>query len=104
MSMRTSVSKVCFTAFRRIALDRRQLGLKPALSAIRNRRTSAFSRRAFGVVLKPGVAASAGDVRRETNNSAVKVLGNETLRGIARELVETVRRNVTQEPRAADAR
>ena len=31
----------------------------------------------------------------ETNDSAVKVLGDETLRGIARELVETVRRNVT---------
>jgi type I restriction enzyme R subunit len=31
----------------------------------------------------------------ETNDSAVKVLGNETLRGIARELVETVRNNVT---------
>ncbi len=31
----------------------------------------------------------------ETNDSAVKVLGDETLRDIARELVETVRRNVT---------
>lgn len=31
----------------------------------------------------------------ETNNSAVKVLGDETLRAIARELVETVRANVT---------
>ena len=31
----------------------------------------------------------------ETNNSAVKVLGDETLRGIARELVKTVRNNVT---------
>ncbi len=31
----------------------------------------------------------------ETNNSAVKVLGDETLRAIARELVETVRGNVT---------
>ena len=31
----------------------------------------------------------------ETNDSAVQVLGDETLRGIARELVETVRRNVT---------
>ena len=31
----------------------------------------------------------------ETNDSAVKVLGDETLRGIARELVETVRRNTT---------
>lgn len=31
----------------------------------------------------------------ETNDSAVKVLGDETLRGIARELVETVRTNVT---------
>jgi type I restriction enzyme, R subunit len=31
----------------------------------------------------------------EVNDSAVKVLGNETLRTIARELVETVRRNVT---------
>lgn len=30
----------------------------------------------------------------ETNDSAVKVLGDETLRGIARELVETVRGNV----------
>ena len=30
----------------------------------------------------------------ETNDSAVKVLGDETLRGIARELVETVRNNV----------
>jgi type I restriction enzyme R subunit len=30
----------------------------------------------------------------ETNDSAVKVLGDETLRGIARELVETVRHNV----------
>jgi type I restriction enzyme R subunit len=31
----------------------------------------------------------------ETNDSAVYVLGDETLRGIARELVETVRKNVT---------
>jgi type I restriction enzyme R subunit len=31
----------------------------------------------------------------ETNDSAVKVLGDETLRAIARELVETVRNNVT---------
>ena len=31
----------------------------------------------------------------ETNDSAVHVLGDETLRGIARELVETVRKNVT---------
>jgi type I restriction enzyme R subunit len=31
----------------------------------------------------------------ETNDSAVKVLGDETLRGIARELVENVRNNVT---------
>ena len=31
----------------------------------------------------------------ETNDSAVQVLGNETLRAIARELVETVRGNVT---------
>ena len=31
----------------------------------------------------------------ETNDSAVKVLGDETLRSIARELVETVRTNVT---------
>lgn len=31
----------------------------------------------------------------EVNDSAVKVLGGETLRTIARELVETVRRNVT---------
>ncbi len=31
----------------------------------------------------------------EANDSAVKVLGDETLRGIARELVEAVRRNVT---------
>src|SRR5207245_2512978 len=31
----------------------------------------------------------------ETNDSAVKVLGDETLRDIARELVEAVRRNVT---------
>ena len=31
----------------------------------------------------------------ETNDSAVKVLGDETLRDIARKLVETVRRNVT---------
>jgi len=31
----------------------------------------------------------------ETNDSAVKVLGDETLRTIARELVATVRRNVT---------
>ncbi|MBI4729576.1 MAG: DUF3387 domain-containing protein, partial [Acidobacteria bacterium] len=31
----------------------------------------------------------------ETNDSAVKVLGDETLRGIARELVATVRTNVT---------
>jgi type I restriction enzyme R subunit len=30
----------------------------------------------------------------ETNDSAVKVLGDETLRDIARELVETVRKNV----------
>jgi type I restriction enzyme R subunit len=31
----------------------------------------------------------------ETNDSAVKVLGDETLRAIARELVATVRNNVT---------
>ena len=31
----------------------------------------------------------------ETNDSAVKVLGDETLRGIACELVETVRNDVT---------
>jgi type I restriction enzyme R subunit len=31
----------------------------------------------------------------ETNDSAVKILGDETLRAIARELVETVRNNVT---------
>ncbi len=31
----------------------------------------------------------------ETNDSAVKILGDETLRAIARELVETVRKNVT---------
>ncbi len=31
----------------------------------------------------------------ETNDSAVKVLGDETLRTIARELVESVRRNVS---------
>lgn len=31
----------------------------------------------------------------ETSDSAVKVLGDETLRGIARELVDTVRKNVT---------
>ena len=31
----------------------------------------------------------------ETNDSAVRVLGDETLRAIARELVETVRNNVT---------
>ena len=31
----------------------------------------------------------------ETNDSAVQVLGDETLRGIARELVDTVRNNVT---------
>ena len=31
----------------------------------------------------------------ETNDSAVKVLGDETLRAIAKELVETVRSNVT---------
>ena len=31
----------------------------------------------------------------ETNDSAVKVLGDETLRDIARELVHTVRKNVT---------
>ncbi|HEV7373078.1 MAG TPA: DUF3387 domain-containing protein, partial [Pyrinomonadaceae bacterium] len=31
----------------------------------------------------------------EVNDSAVKVLGDETLKAIARELVETVRRNVT---------
>ena len=31
----------------------------------------------------------------EVNDSAVKVLGDETLRAIARELVETLRRNVT---------
>ncbi len=30
----------------------------------------------------------------EANDSAVRVLGDETLRGIARELVETVRANV----------
>jgi type I restriction enzyme R subunit len=31
----------------------------------------------------------------ETNDSAVQVLGDETLKAIARELVETVRKNVT---------
>lgn len=31
----------------------------------------------------------------ETSDSAVKVLGDDTLRAIARELVETVRKNVT---------
>jgi len=31
----------------------------------------------------------------ETNDSAVKVLGDDALRAIARELVETVRKNVT---------
>jgi len=31
----------------------------------------------------------------ETNDSAVRVLGDDTLRAIARELVETVRNNVT---------
>ncbi|MFA5206648.1 MAG: DUF3387 domain-containing protein, partial [Lentisphaeria bacterium] len=31
----------------------------------------------------------------ETNDSAVKVLGDDTLRGIARELVATVRKNIT---------
>jgi type I restriction enzyme R subunit len=31
----------------------------------------------------------------ETNDSAVKVLGDDTLRAIARELVATVRKNVT---------
>ena len=31
----------------------------------------------------------------ETNDSAVQVLGDETLRDIARELVDTVRRNIT---------
>ncbi|MBL8896328.1 MAG: DUF3387 domain-containing protein [Planctomycetes bacterium] len=31
----------------------------------------------------------------ETNDSAVKILGDETLRGIAQELVRTVRENVT---------
>ena len=31
----------------------------------------------------------------ETNDSAVQVLGDETLRGIAQELVQTVRNNVT---------
>jgi len=31
----------------------------------------------------------------ETNDSAVKVLGDETLRKLARELVKTVRQNVT---------
>ena len=31
----------------------------------------------------------------ETNDSAVQVLGDETLRAIARELVDTVRKNVT---------
>jgi type I restriction enzyme R subunit len=31
----------------------------------------------------------------ETNDSAVKVLGDETVRTIARELVQTVRNNVT---------
>ena len=31
----------------------------------------------------------------ETNDSAVQVLGDETLRAIARQLVETVRQNVT---------
>jgi type I restriction enzyme, R subunit len=31
----------------------------------------------------------------ETNDSAVQVLGDDTLKTIARELVETVRRNVT---------
>jgi type I restriction enzyme R subunit len=41
----------------------------------------------------------AGQARRGdrtlSNDSAVKVLGDDTLRAIARELVETVRKNVT---------
>ena len=40
----------------------------------------------------------------ETNDSAVQVLGDETLRAIARELVETVRRNVTIDWDAAGKR
>ncbi len=36
-----------------------------------------------------------GAAEVETNVSAVKVLGDDTLRDIARELVDTVRKNVT---------
>ena len=43
-------------------------------------------------VIKEGVAFCDA---LETNDSAVQALGDETPRGIARELVETVRNNVT---------
>ena len=40
----------------------------------------------------------------EANDSAVQVLGEETLQAIVRELVETVRRNVTIDWTLRDAR
>ena len=60
-SMRTSVSKVCFTASRRVVRDLRRI--RPELCVIGNRRASAFSRRAASVVPKPGVAARAADAQ-----------------------------------------
>ena len=54
--------------------------------------------RFVNVVMRDGKKATAERIlydALETNDSAVKVLGDETLKTIARELVETVRRNVT---------
>ena len=57
-----------------------------------------------GTCGRPTHAGSAGGLSEdelafydalETNDSAVQVLGDETLRDIARQLVETVRNNVT---------
>jgi hypothetical protein len=64
MSMRTSVSKVCFMVSPHIVRDREQPALEPVPYATTNRLTSASSRRAASVVLKPGVAARAADAQR----------------------------------------
>ena len=47
------------------------------------------------VLVKPSPSEVRSDDALETNDSAVKVMGNDTLCDIARELVETVRNNVT---------
>ena len=50
MSVRTSVSKACFTAYECIPRDPRRRRSEAVPCAVRNRRTSAFSRRAFTLV------------------------------------------------------